>query len=154
LGTFLGFEAERPEQAHKKGPDVLWRTDASFDFVIEAKSKKDDNPLYKNDHAQLLEAEAWFKSVYPRREAVRVSALPEAVADPKASTAGSFALRLGDIDKLVGALRGVLEELVASPGKEDALKERCEAALAKANLKPDGIRKVFLVPFAKAAKAS
>ena len=27
-------------------------TDA-FDFVIEAKSKKEDNPLYKNDHAQL-----------------------------------------------------------------------------------------------------
>lgn len=154
LGSFLGFEAERPEQTHKKGPDVLWRTDAPFDFVIEAKSKKDDNPLYKNDHAQLLEAEAWFKSVYPKREAVRVSALPEAVADPKASTAGSFALRLDDIDKLVGSLRGVLEELVVSPGKEDALKERCEAALAKANLKPDGIRKTFLVPFAKAAKAS
>jgi replicative superfamily II helicase len=154
LGSYLGFDAERPEQAHKKGPDVLWRTDAPFDFVIEAKSKKEDNPLYKNDHAQLLEAEAWFKSVYQHREAVRVSALPEAVADPKASTAGSFALRLDDISKLVGAVRGVLEELVVSPGKEDALRERCEAALVKANLKPEGIRKTFLVPFAKAAKAS
>jgi replicative superfamily II helicase len=78
LGHFLGFEAERPEQTYKKGPDILWRTDGPFDFVIEAKSKKKDNPLYKNDHAQLLEAEAWFKSVYPEREPVRVSALPEA----------------------------------------------------------------------------
>ena len=94
--------------------------------MIEAKSKKDDNPLYKNDHAQLLEAEAWFKTAYPRRELVRASALPAAVADPKASTAGSFALRLGDIDKLVGALRGVLGELVVSPGNEEALRERCE----------------------------
>jgi replicative superfamily II helicase len=154
LGSFLGFEAERPERTYKKGPDVLWRTDAPFDFVIEAKSKKEDNPLYKNDHAQLLEAEAWFKSVYPKRESVRVSALPKAVADPKASTGGSFAVRLDDIEKLVGALREVLEELVVSSGKEDALRERCEAALVKANLKPDGIRKTFLVPFGKAAKAS
>ncbi len=154
LGRFLGFEAERPEQAYKKGPDVLWRTDAAFDFVIEAKSKKDDNPLYKNDHAQLLEAEAWFKSVYPKREAVRISALPEAMADPKASTGGSFAMRLDDINKLVGAFRGVLEDLVVSPGKEDALRERCEAALVKADLKPEGIRKTFVVPFAKASKAS
>lgn len=154
LGSYLGFEAERPEQAHKKGPDVLWRTDAGFDFVIEAKSKKQDNPLYKNDHAQLLEAEAWFKSVYPKRDSVRVSALPEAVADPKASTAGSFALRLDEINKLVGALRSVLEELVVSAGMAEALQERCEAALVKANLKPEGIRKSFLAPFAKAAKAS
>ncbi len=154
LGRFLGFEAERPEQIYKKGPDVLWRTDAPFDFVIEAKSKKEDNPLYKNDHAQLLEAEAWFKSVYPKRESVRISALPKAVADAKASTAGSFAMRLDDINKLVGALRGVFEELVVSPGNEDALRERCEAALAKADLKPDGIRKTFLVPFAKATKTS
>lgn len=154
LGRFLGFKAERPEQTYKKGPDVLWRTDAHFDFVIEAKSKKEDNPLYKNDHAQLLEAEAWFKSVYPKRESVRISALPEAVADAKASTGGSFAIRLGDIDKLVGALRGVFDELVVSPGNRDVLRERCEAALAKANLKPDGIRNTFLVPFDKATKGS
>lgn len=154
LGGFLGFEAERPEKVHGKGPDVLWRTGAAFDFVIEAKSKKEDNPLYKSDHAQLLEAEAWFKSVYPKRESVRISALPEAVADPKASTVGSFALRLDDINKLVGALRGVLNDLVVSPGNVEALRERCEVTLGKANLKPDGIRKAFLVPFAKAMKAT
>ena len=154
LGGLLGFESERPEKTYKKGPDVLWRTDAAFDFVIEAKSKKEDNPLYKNDHAQLLEAEAWFKSVYPNRESVRISALPEAFADAKASTNGSFAMRLADINKLFGAMRGVLEELVTSPGKEDTLRERCEAALVNANLKPDGIRKAFLVPFAQAAKVS
>jgi replicative superfamily II helicase len=154
LGAFLGFEAERPEKVHGKGPDVLWRTDAAFDFVIEAKSKKEDNPLYKSDHAQLLEAEAWFKTTYPKRGSIRVSALPEAVADPKASTAGSFALRLDDINKLVGALRGVLSELVVSAGNADALRDRCEAALVKANLKPEGIKQAYLVAFEKAAKAA
>src|SRR5205085_5397064 len=98
---------------------VLWRTDAAFDFVIEAKSKKEENPLYKNDHAQLLEAEAWFKSTYPGRNAVRVSALPHAVADPKASTDGSFAFRLNEITKLVGAVRGVLNDLVIASGNAD-----------------------------------
>jgi len=151
LGAYLGFEAERPEKIHNTGPDVLWRTGAAFDFVIEAKSKKEDNPLYKSDHAQLLEAEHWFKGAYPGRGSIRVSALPEAVADKKASTAGSYALRLGEITKLVGALRGVLSDLVASPGKADALRERCETALQKAKLTPEGIKATYLVTFEKAA---
>ena len=48
----------------------------------------------------------------------------------------------------------MLGDLVVSPGKEEALRERCEAALVKASLKPDGIKKTFLVPFAKAVKAT
>ncbi|MCP8939932.1 DEAD/DEAH box helicase [Alsobacter sp. SYSU M60028] len=151
LGTYLGFEAERPEKVYNKGPDVLWRTGAAFDFVIEAKSKKEGNPLYKSDHAQLLEAENWFKGAYPGRESVRVSALPEAIADKKASAAGSYALRLSEITKLVGALRGVLRDLAGSPGKVDALRERCEAALQQAKLTPDGIKSTYLVAFEEAA---
>jgi hypothetical protein len=73
LGSYLGFDADRPEQNNGIG-----RTDANFDFIIEAKNeKKDDNPLYKKDHAQLLEAENWFRVTYPGRATVRVSALPE-----------------------------------------------------------------------------
>ncbi len=153
LGAYLGFEAERPEKVHGVGPDVLWRTAASFDFVIEAKSKKEEgNPLYKKDHAQLLEAEHWFKGAYPGRNSVRVSALPEAVADDKATPAGTFALRLTEIVKLVGALRGVLAELVAASGGTDVLRERCEVGLQKANLKPEDIKSNFLTPFGAAAK--
>lgn len=149
LGSYLGFESERPEKIHDTGPDVLWRTDGAFDFVIEAKSKKDDNPLYKSDHAQLLEAENWFKGAYPGRDSVRVSALPEAVADNKASTGGSYAFELGQITRLASALRGVLGELIVSPGSPDALREHCEAALLKAHLRADGIRATYLVPFDK-----
>ena len=114
LGAYLGFHTERPERIHGVGPDVLWRTNGALDFVIEAKSKKDeDTPLFKKDHAQLLEAEHWFKQVYPDREVVRVSALPEAVADEKATPDfGSLAFRLDDITKMVSAQRRVLIELV------------------------------------------
>ena len=153
LGTVLGFEAERPEKTYGVGPDVLWRTDGAFDFVIEAKSEKEEgNPLYKKDHAQLLEAEHWFKNAYPGRAAMRISALPEAVADAKATPVGSFALRLVEIAKLVGALRGVLIELVSTPGKPDVLRDRCEAALVKAHLKPDSIKETFLKPFGQKVK--
>lgn len=150
LGFYLGFEAERPEKVHGVGPDVLWRTDADFDFVIEAKSEKNDgNPLYKKDHAQLLEAEHWFKQTYPGRDAVRVSALPEAVADEKATPVGSFAFRLDEITQVVNRLRGVLTELIGVDGDTDVLSEYCEASLIKAKLKSTAIRDAFMKPFGK-----
>lgn len=149
LGTDLGFQSERPEQIYGVGPDVLWRTDMGLDFVIEAKHEKaDDSPLYKKDHAQLLEAEHWVKITYPGRATVRVSALPEAVADHKATPAGTFALRLEDINKIVGALREVLTELAATLGDEATLREKCEELLTKARLRPTDIKKTFLKPFA------
>lgn len=149
LGSYLGFDADRPEQIHRVGPDVLWRTDAPFDFVIEAKNEKqDENPLYKKDHAQLLEAEHWFHGAYPGRESVRVSALPEPVADKKATPIGTFALRLADATRLAGAVREILTEMVVAPGDEAALRVRCEELLKQAKLKPDGIKSTFLKPFA------
>jgi replicative superfamily II helicase len=148
LGSYLGFHSDRPEQIYGVGPDVLWRTDGVIDFVIEAKhEKKEDNPLYKKDHAQLLEAEHWFKGMYPGRDALRVSALPEAVADKKATPDGTYAMRLAEVTKIVGALRGVLTDLTVSPGDATALLERCEDLLVKAKLKPDGIKATFLKPF-------
>ena len=153
LGTFLGFDAERPDKVHKTGPDVLWRTDAAFDFVIEAKNRKDrENPLTKTDHAQLLEAEQWFKDQYPDREAVRVSVLPEAFADQKATTDHTMALRLDDVAKIVSVLRSVLAELVGVAGDPDILGETCEAALIKAKLKPEMIRDTFMKPFETATR--
>jgi replicative superfamily II helicase len=151
LGAYLGFEAERPDKVYKVGPDVLWRTDGAFDFLIEAKSdKEEDNPLYKKEHAQLLEAEQWYKQKYPERNALRVSALPEAIADEKATPAGSYALTLDDVTKLASALRGVLVEIAGATGGPESLREQCQAALEKANLQPSGIRAKFMKPFGKA----
>ena len=153
LGTFLGFRSERPERVYGIGPDVLWRTDGVYDFVIEAKSKKDeDSPLYKKDHAQLLEAEHWFKQTYPDRGVLRVSALPEAVADERATPAGSYALRLSDIDVLVSALRSLLVDMVNAGGSLATLEERCEIALKRNNLTPNRIKENFLKPFGTARR--
>lgn len=153
LGTFLGFDADRPEKLYQVGPDVLWRTDAEFDFVIEAKNEKDSKgALYKKDHAQLLEAQHWFEGAYPNRSSIRVSALPEPIADSKATPDGTMALRLAEIAKLVSALREVFVGLINCSGDADALREHCEVALQQAKLKAAGIRSTFLTPFAKATK--
>jgi hypothetical protein len=85
---------------------------------------------------------------YPGRESVRVSALPEPIADQKATPKGTFALRLADATRLAGAVREMLTELVAVPGEEAALRERSEELLTQAKLKPDGIKSSFLKPFA------
>lgn len=61
----------------------------------------------------------------------RISALPDAVADAKATPIGTYALKLDEITKLVGSLRGVLAELVVSPGDADVFGDRCEAALRR-----------------------
>jgi hypothetical protein len=54
---------------------------------------------------------------------------------------------LVDATRLAGAVREVLTELVAAPGEEAALRERCEELLTKAKLKPGGIKSWFLRPF-------
>ena len=81
------------------------------------------------------------------RDVPRVSALPEPVADQKATPTGTFALRLADITKLAGALRELLTDLTAASGDEAALRERCEELLAKPGLKPADIKRTFLKPF-------
>ncbi len=50
----------------------------------------------------------------------------------------------------MSALRDVLVELAGAAGGPDALRERCEAALIKAKLKPAMIRDTFMKPFGKA----
>ena len=148
LGLHLGFDAEQPERVFGVGPDVLWRTDRSFDFIIEAKNRKEPgNPLYKNEHAQLLQAEHWFKENYPARSTIRVSALPAAVADRKATPKGTLALRLSDLSRMAVALRDVLKTLAASTTAVDALEEQCEVALRQASLTPESIIKAYMVPF-------
>jgi hypothetical protein len=53
-------------------------------------------------------------------------------------------MRLAEVTKIVGALRGAL---TVSPGDEIELLERCEDLLVEAKLKPDGINAAFLKPF-------
>jgi hypothetical protein len=55
-----------------------------------------------------------------------VSALPEPIADQKATPKGTFALRLADVTRLAGAVREMLTELVAIAGEEAVLREQCD----------------------------
>lgn len=148
LGTYLGFEADRPDSIYGVGPDVLWRTSADFDFVIEAKSEKyDGNTLYKKDHAQLLEAENWFATKYDGRSSVRVSALPEPIADAKASPKGTLAFKMHDTQKMQSDLRTLLKAIVDATGDKNSLLDQCEALIQDANLTPDLIRTRRMKPF-------
>lgn len=119
--------------------------------MIEAKSRKDaDNPLYKKDHAQLLEAEQWFKTNYRGRPAsLRVSALREAVAESKASPSGTMALKLDALAQMSGALRRVLEAISTTEGEIAALEHHCEVLLDKEGLTSTKLGQTFLVPFVK-----
>lgn len=148
LGSYLGLTTQRPDNEFKVGPDVLWITPSPNDWVIEAKSRKEaDNPLYKKDHAQLLEAEQWFKQTYPGRASLRVSALREAIAEQNASPAGTMALKLDALAQLSGALRRVLATLAGAEGDTAALEHHCETLLNKEGLTTDKLAKTFLVPF-------
>ena len=152
LGSFLGFDAERPDNEIGVGPDVLWRTEGPFDFLIEVKSKKnEDSPLYKKDQAQLLHAEHWFEETYPNRKSKRISALPQALAESKSIPAGTLAFRLHDIDRMVGKLRDVLYNLAWGNGETHALREQCEVELLRAKLTPTDIPKEFMKPFRNAS---
>lgn len=150
LGTYLGFEADRPDSIYGVGPDVLWRTSAEFDFVIEAKSEKyEGNTLYKKDHAQLLEAENWFATKYHGRSSVRVSALPEPIADPKASPQGTLAFKMHDIQKMQSDLRTLLKSIVDAAGDHGSLLDQCEVLIQDADLTPNLIRTRRMKPFGK-----
>jgi hypothetical protein len=148
LGSYLGLTTQRPDNEFKVGPDVLWITPGPNDWVIEAKSRKEaDNPLYKKDHAQLLEAEQWFKQTYPGRASLRVSALREALAEQKASPAGTMALRLDTLAQLSGALRRVLAALAGAEGDAAALEHNCEMLLNNESLTSAKLTTAFLIPF-------
>lgn len=67
---------------------------------------------------------------------------------------GMETLRLNDVTKLVSALRRVLIEMTGATGGPQALREQCEVALVKAQLKPNAIRATFMKPFGKAKPKS
>jgi hypothetical protein len=148
LGSFLGFSTQRPEKTFHTGPDVLWLSDAKFGFVIEAKSRKEShNPLYKKDHAQLLEAERWFHSNYAGWTCVRVSVLDHPIADSKASTKETKALSMAKLSALITEMRLVLETLLSADIKNSQIEHLCEKELRTRGLDVEGIIKKYLTDF-------
>ncbi len=147
LGKYLGFTASRPGKNDSDAPDVLWETGENFDFIIEAKNRKqEDTPLHKKDHAQLLQSEHWYKDKYPNREVVRVSVLPKSVVDSKVTATGTLACTLQNIQNITTALTGMLNEFIHLDLNKFS-EQQCESALKKAKLKPEMIKDTFMKPF-------
>lgn len=86
LGAILGFESRRPDRENAKGPDVLW-LDGQYAVPLEAKNRVADHSsgIAKHVAAQLMQAEAWTKQVYPERgKVIPVSVHPQARCGPHA----------------------------------------------------------------------
>jgi hypothetical protein len=78
LGAILGFESRRPDREIKDGPDVLW-LEGLIAVPLEAKNRTsaDSDAIAKHVAAQLMQAEAWTKQMYPERtQVVPVSVHP------------------------------------------------------------------------------
>ncbi len=63
LGSFLGFEAQRPERDTGSGPDVLWSLGELRFLVIECKSEAKSD-VWKRDAGQLAQSMSWFADKY------------------------------------------------------------------------------------------
>lgn len=144
----LGFRAQRPEKEFGNGPDVLWRTDDEFDFVIEVKSGKDtDTPLKKSEHGQLLVSKEWFRKQYPERDFVAFIVHPNEKATDNASAEGRICLTLDELNEITSTFRDVLESLVNGPYSGAAAEQQCGQMLREGNLDAAGIAQARLSSF-------
>jgi replicative superfamily II helicase len=147
LGAMLGFRTQRPDNSFKIGPDVLWLLTDNHALVMEAKSRKQiDNPLSKEEHGQLLDAEAWFKREYPNYTCERVSVHPNA-SSRQVSAETSKVLTLSKLQELISEARSLFELLANSFDLHDNLVAKCEQLLMKTNLTPQKLINHFLAPF-------
>jgi len=148
LGIFLGFSAERPEKIYGKGPDVLWILNDEVAWVIEAKSRKNrENPLTKGQHGQLLEAEQWFRSQYPKIHPIRVSLSPTCRASDSTVVDGTKVLTFERLNDLIRNSRNLLFSLCYSMESDDQLIYLCDQLLAKNELTPEKISMIYLQDF-------
>lgn len=147
LGSMLGFRTQRPDKSYKIGPDVLWLLTDNLALVMEVKSRKlASNPLTKEEHDQLLDAEAWFKKAYPDYICERVSVHPNAISR-QVSAETSKALTLSKLQELIAEMRSLLEPLTSSLAQHDNLVAQCELLLAKSNLTPQKLIEHYLTSF-------
>jgi hypothetical protein len=148
LGAILGFVTERPDNKYGKGPDVLWLLTSSLALVIEAKSRKSGaNPLTKEQHGQLLNADEWFKSEYHNYESIRVSMHPNTKTTDSNVPGATMALTYDKLNELVAAVRKMIVELCESVATTQELVMRSERLLHKLNLSPEEIIRGYLLPF-------
>lgn len=146
LAGFLGFAAERHDQ-NGKGPDLLWILSDKKALVIEAKSRKQNSPLKKEEHGQLLVAGAWFEANYPGYEYLLVSVHPNNSATAVAEAEGSYALTSEKLAALVADARGLLREVCSAELPASELPALCSRLLEQSPIRHDRIPQSYLMPF-------
>lgn len=147
LGRMLGFAASRHDDAGV-GPDLLWLLPNKQGLIIEAKSrKKDDNPLNKGEHGQLLVAEQWFTQNYPGHVAIRVGIVPNAYATKAAAAELSCALTLDKLALMVSDARSLIADLCESQLPASTLEGYCAQLLEKSPLAAEKLVGSYLQSF-------
>lgn len=147
FGRMLGFSASRHDDAGV-GPDLLWLMPNKLGLIIEAKSrKKEDNPLNKQEHGQLLVAEQWFTQNYKDHTAIRVSIVPNAYATKAAMAEQSCALTLDRLAVMVADARLLIVDLCESQLPAAGLEGLCAQLLAKSPLAAEQIVGKYLQSF-------
>lgn len=157
LGTFLGFKTERPDKETNEGlgPDVLWLVLENKAFIIEAKSRKnEDNSLTKDQHGQLLNAVEWFRKNYPTYEFVRIAVHPNILTSRSVETNETMVLTLSKLNQMVDEAKALLVALCETFLSGPELEHQCQRLLEKSNLTPNGIEKTFLSAFKKVVSAT
>lgn len=147
FGRMLGFAASRHDDAGV-GPDLLWLLPNKQGLIIEAKSrKKDDNPLNKQEHGQLLVAEQWFTQNYEGHVAIRVGIVPNAYATKAAAAELSCALTLDKLALMVSEARSLIADLCESQLPSASLEAYCAQLLEKSPLAADRLVVNYLQAF-------
>ena len=62
LGKILGFKTERPDNAYKTGPDVLWELPNNKYVILELKTNKTTGGYSKKETSQSLDHVEWVKT--------------------------------------------------------------------------------------------
>lgn len=148
LGSLLGFKTERPDRTYGVGPDILWIIDDEHGLVMEAKSMKNKgNPLTKDQHGQLLNAEEWFKREYPDITPIRICIHPNRKTTDKTIPGESKVLTFENLNQLITNSRVVIRELCDSLQAEKQLLNICQQLLERNSLRPEDLIDNYLQDF-------
>lgn len=147
FALMLGFKSERHDN-NGYGPDILWLLPEKTGLVIEAKNrKKNQNPLTKSEHGQLLVAGQWFSEHYPDYTCFRVSVHAKNKATEQAVADKSYALTYVNLTRMVSDARVLLEVLANSQLPTEDLEMECERLISVSPLKANVFVQNYLVPF-------
>jgi len=147
LGYWLGFLSERYDH-RGDGPDVFWLMTADAGLALEAKNeKKQERPLSKQEHGQLLVAEKWGENHFPSATIIPVSVHPSSFADHNAYATSTRLLTTENVIKMRDSILNILEELSVLPYQTSELESRCQREVESQNLTPELIQTALIKTF-------